>query len=249
MKSFKICLSLALSFFLFSPVQAQTVNLSIAASMTDAAKELIAQFSQTHLQDVLTPNFASSGNLARQIENGAPADIYISANPKWMTYLQELDLIQVPSIKTFAYNSLVFVGHKTPLPLTLQDTVRLKRIALGNPQSVPAGQYAKTALMAIASYKELKKDHKLILTKDVRQALLYADRGEVDGAFVYKTDAMIATTAQILFTVDPSLYPRVRYPIALTKTGNSNSAAKAFFAFTQTPEAAQILMKYGFKTK
>lgn len=249
MKPLKIGLSLTLSLFLFSSAQAETVNLSIAASMTDATKDLIAEFAKTHPQDELIPNFASSGNLARQIENGAPADIYVSANPKWMAYVQKLDLINAPSQRTFAYNSLVFISAEHDTEITMENLGSLERIALGNPQSVPAGQYAKTALTATGSYDELSKAHKLIFAKDVRQALLYADRGEVDGAFVYKTDALIATTAKILFTVNADLYPRVSYPIALTKEGTKNSVAKDFFDFTATEEAALILKKYGFENK
>lgn len=249
MKPLKLGLSVALSLTLFSSAQAETINLSIAASMTDAAKDLITEFTNSHPNDQLIPNFASSGNLARQIENGAPADIYISANPKWMEYLQDRQLINSASTRTFAYNSLVFIGPEQSTDMTMQDLPNLERIALGNPQSVPAGQYAQTALTAINIYDTLSKGHKLVLAKDVRQALLYADRGEVDGAFVYKTDALIATTAKILFTVNTDLYPRVQYPIALTKDGAKSTVAKDFFDFTASKEAALILKKYGFENK
>lgn len=249
MKQLKMGFFLTFYFLFFSSVQAQTVNLSIAASMTDAAKEIIAEFVKNHPQNELIPNFSSSGNLARQIENGAPVDIYVSANPKWMDYIQKLDLIDAESKRTFAYNSLVFIGPKNTSAITIKDLPNLERIALGNPQSVPAGQYAKTALSAIDVFDKLSKAHKLIFAKDVRQALLYADRGEVDGAFVYKTDALIAHTAKILFTVNTDLYPRVSYPIALTKAGSNNSTAKAFYEFTATEEATRILKKYGFENK
>lgn len=247
MNALRACLFLTL--FLFSSAQAQTVQLSIAASMTDASQELLNQFAKKHPKDVFIPNFASSGNLARQIENGAPADIYISANPKWMDYLNNIELIDRASRRTLAYNSLVFIGPQTTQARNIDSLVHLQRIALGNPQSVPAGQYAKVALTAVGVYQNLRTNHKLIFSKDVRQALLYADRGEVDGAFVYKTDAFIASTAKILFTVDAELHPRIQYPIALTESGSKKPLAREFLQFTTTKDAARILEKYGFEKK
>lgn len=235
-----------LQFFSLVTVQAETIHLSVAASMTDAFKELMADFKMKNTAVEFLPNFASSGSLAKQIEQGAPADIYVSANPKWMKYLLEKQEIATGTDRIFAYNQLVFVGEKKSAELSLNELTGLQRIAIGSPQSVPAGQYAKQAMEKAQIYATLEQTKKLVMAKDVRQALIYADRGEVDGAFVYKTDALLAKQAEILFTVPQDLYDRVAYPVALTTTGVNNEQAKAFYEYFKSPEAITTLSKYGF---
>lgn len=229
--------------------QAQTIHLSVAASMTDAFNAITAKFTALHPDAKFQLNYASSGSLAKQIEQGAPADIYVSANPQWMKYLIEKQLIEPGSERIFAYNKLVFVGEKKASDLNLENLVKLERIALGSPQSVPAGQYAKQAMEHAGIYSTLEKDSKLIMAKDVRQALIYADRGEVDGAFVYKTDALLATNARILFVVPDNLYDRVSYPMAMTVTGAQNELVQAFFAYLSNPETTVLLRTYGFEAE
>ena len=244
----KILLTIILvHFFSIVTVHAQTVHLSVAASMTDAFKEIISVFSTAHPKAQLQPNFASSGSLAKQIEQGAPADFYVSANPKWMKYLVGNKIITPESNHVFAYNKLVFIGEKQIAASSLKSLLDLQRIALGSPGSVPAGQYAKQAMENVGIYAELAEKKKLIMAKDVRQALMYADRGEVDGAFVYSTDALLATKAQVLFVVPQELYDRVAYPMALTVSGATNEIARAFYQYMDTPEAKKILTKYGFE--
>jgi molybdate transport system substrate-binding protein len=223
---------------------AAEVRLSVAASMTDATKELIATYQEKANGVLLLPNFASSGSLAKQIEQGAPADIFISANSRWMSHLVEQKHISSEEVRTFAYNSLVFVGKKGLDISSLDDVAKLQRIAIGSPRSVPAGQYTEEALTTAGLYEQMAS--KLVMAKDVRQALIYADRGEVDGAFVYKTDALLAQEAVILLEVPPALYHRVTYPIGLTDVGATKPEAVAFFEFLKTGEASDILTRYGF---
>ena len=109
---------------------------------------------------------------------------------------------------------------------SLADLKALQRIAIGTPASVPAGQYAEQAMRAAGIYEELEKDKKLVMAQDVRQALIYADRGEVDGAFVYQTDAMLAKEAKILLVVPDDLYDRVSYPMVITTNGASKGGSK-----------------------
>ncbi|NBB75743.1 MAG: molybdate ABC transporter substrate-binding protein [Bacteroidetes bacterium] len=229
--------------------QAQTVHLSVAASMTDAFNDIVAGFRAAHPNAEILPNFASSGSLAKQIDQGAPADIYVSANPKWMNYLVKNNLIAPGTDRIFAYNQLVFIGAEKTQVSSLENLGTLERIALGTPQSVPAGQYAKQAMETAGIYKTLEQASKLVMAKDVRQALIYADRGEVAGAFVYKTDALLARQAKILFTVPANLYDRVSYPVALTVEGSGNDAAKALYEYIKSPEAIAILSEYGFQPK
>lgn len=228
------------------PALASEVRISAAASLTDALKDLAENYRQGHPEAELLPNFASSGSLARQIVAGAPADIYISANPKWMACLQQQGLIAAAAQRILVHNRLVFIGSPERPIRSMQDLPILERIALGSPKSVPAGKYAEQALTAAGLYPQLVADNKLILAKDVRQALLYADRGEVDGAFVYRTDALLAKQAQILFDVPPKLYPPVTYPAALLKSATTNAAAKDFFTYLFSLAAQQVFVKYGF---
>ena len=125
---------LLLQLFSVMSVQAQTIHLSVAASMTDVFKELITKFTANNTEVEFLPNFASSGSLAKQIDQGAPADIFVSANPKWMQYLVEKQLVSKATDRIFAFNQLVFVGEKKSVDLSLQKLVNLERIALGSPK-------------------------------------------------------------------------------------------------------------------
>jgi len=224
------------------------INLSAAASMKDAIGELATDFAKNNSDVKFQNNFGASGALAKQIENGAPADLFFSANLEWMDYLKQKKLMDDKSIRTFAFNTLVFVGKPDLKVKNLQDVVSLEKIAIGSPKSVPAGQYAVEAFKQAGIDKQL--ENKLVMAKDVRECLMYADRGEVSGAFVYKTDAeLMAKNVKILFTVPQELYPRVTYPVGLTITGSKKAEAAAFYKFLQSPEAEKVLLKYGFAVK
>jgi len=241
-------LSLLLLLVAFSSsAKAETLRLSVAGSLIDAVKELIAKYQQQHPDVSLLANYASSGSLAKQIVAGAPADIYISANPKWMKYLQGQGMIAPDAAQILVHNSLVFVGQTTTVAKSLADLPKLQKLALGSPKSVPAGRYAEQALIAAGIYPKLQAEHKLILAKDVRQALLYADRGEVDGAFVYRTDALLARQAKILFSVPQQLYPQIAYPAAVTKGSVGNAATAQLFNYLLSEQAQKIFTKYGFQ--
>ena len=236
-----------LSLILFtSPVLAGDINLSVAASLKEVINELSDSFAKKNTGVKFIKNYGASGQLAKQIESGAPSDIFIAANLEWMDYLKNGKLIDAAGIGTFTYNTLVFAGAPGKIT-SMQDLIKLERIAIGSPRSVPAGEYAMEALKKTGLDRQLGK--KLVMAKDVRECLMYAERGEVDGAFVYRTDALLAKQAKILFTVPQELYPRVTYPMALTATGMKNKAAAAFFAYLHGDEAKSVLTKYGFTTR
>jgi molybdate transport system substrate-binding protein len=239
----RILLSVVLVMFLTAPVSAGEVNLFIAASLKDVVNELSDSFAKKNPGVKFVKNFGASGALVKQIENGAPSDVFISANLEWMDYLKKKSLADVPSIGTFTYNTLVFAGMPGKAS-SMQDLIKLERIAIGSPKSVPAGEYATEAFKKAGIDKQLEK--KLVMARDVRECLMYAERGEVDGAFVYKTDALQAKKARILFTVPQQLYPRVTYPMALTVAGVKNREAVAFFGYLRSEEARSVLTKYGF---
>jgi molybdate transport system substrate-binding protein len=248
MKKEIIGLLILLQLLVFSilPGQAAEVHLSVAASMSDAIKELDAAFAADHPGVTMLPNFGSSGSLAKQVVQGAAADLFISAHPKWMSYLETAGKIARQTVRDLARNTLVVVGPQKTAVNSLKDLEVMERIALGSPGSVPAGQYAQQALRAAGVYDRLAEAKKLVMAKDVRQALLYADRGEVDAAFVYGTDALLAQKAVILYTVPANLHDPISYPMGLTIAGEKNSAARAFYDFLAGPAARKILEKYGF---
>lgn len=229
--------------FLSVPAMAGDVNLSVAASLKEVINELSDSFVKKNPGVKFLKNYGGSGTLAKQIENGAPADIFISANPEWMEYLRDRKLADTGSINTFAYNTLVFAGPAGKAS-SMRELPKLGKIAIGSPKSVPAGEYAMEALKKSGIDKQL--ENKLVMAKDVRECLMYAERGEVDGAFVYRTDALQAKQARILFTVPRELYPRVTYPMGLTVAGAKNGDARAFYRFLQSEEARSALRKYGF---
>lgn len=228
------------------PVSAAEVRLSAAASLTDAVKELTSAFAVASPGISFQPNFGSSGALARQIVEGAPADLFISANQKWMDYLVQEREVSKETVRTLGGNRLVFVGAKGVRAASLKELPSLGRIAVGSPRSVPAGEYAKQALEKAGIWGTLASGGRLVMAEDVRQTLLYADRGEVDGAFVYRTDALLARDLKVLFEVPQNLYDPVTYPVALTLQGMKNPAAVAFYNYLKRPEAKKILQKYGF---
>lgn len=235
---------LALCLLTALPARADEVHLSVAASLTDAMREIMAAYAERHDDVELRPNFASSGALARQIDQGAPAHVYASANAAWMQYLVDEERIVKSSVHTLARNRLVFVGPDHGEVTTMADLTGLDSIAMGSPRSVPAGTYARQALEELGLYAALSS--RLVLARDVRQALLYADRGETDGAFVYRTDARLARNAVILFEVASDLHDPIVYPVGLTPEGSENPAAVSFFAFLVSAEARAILAESGF---
>jgi molybdate transport system substrate-binding protein len=225
-------------------VMAGELNLSVAASLKEVINELSASYTAKHPGTVFLKNFGPSGTLAGQIENGGPADLFIAANTEWMDYLNSKKLVDAGSIKTFAWNTLVFAGTTSKKVSSMNDLPKLDKIAIGSPKSVPAGEYAMAAMTKAGVATKLAD--KFIMAKDVRECLMYAELGEVDGGFMYKTDAMQGKKAKLLFSVPQALYPRVVYPMALTAKAAQNSEAQSFIAYLQSKEAKAVLTKYGF---
>ena len=234
--------------FIFSAatfVPASEVRLSVAASMTDVFKDLIGEYSKAHKEIKVLPNFGSSGGLAKQVVQGAPADLFVSANIKWLDFLIADNRIQSETLHTLAHNSLVLVGREAGSIQSLLELPAMRRIGIGSPASVPVGQYAKEALTALDLYEKLMKMGKLVLAKDARQALVYADRGETNGSFVYKTDALLARNAVILLEVPANLHSRISYRMALTSSGAKRQEVRRFYQFI-IENSSPVVRRYGF---
>jgi len=229
------------------PAIAGEVNLSVAASLKEVINELTAKYEKSHPGTVFVKNFGASGALAGQIENGAPSDLFIAANNEWMDYLKNKSLVDKASERIFTRNVLVFTGTTGRNISSMRDLKKLEKIGIGSPKSVPAGDYATTAIKNAGMQQQLQG--KLVMAKDVRECLMYAELSEVDGSFVYRTDALQAKKAKLRFIVPQKLYPEVVYPMALTAKAAANSDARGFFTYLQGREAKSVLKKYGFILK
>ena len=226
--------------------ESQIIHVSAAANLSEALKTIGENFKKTRPDIELQFNFGSSGSLAKQIDNGAPADLFFSANAKWMNYLVETKKIIKETVRDITGNSLVVVSLKaTPLQ-SLTDINSFQRIAMGSPGSVPVGDYTEQALKAAGLYGFLTSANKLIMTKDVRQALLYADRGEADIAFVYKTDALLAKNAKIVFTIPAEFHKPIVSSMGLTMEGKDSAGAKAFYDFMDSDNVQSVLESFGY---
>ncbi|WP_429885472.1 molybdate ABC transporter substrate-binding protein [Geoalkalibacter halelectricus] len=239
-----VCVAMMIGFWSSTPLLAAEVRVSAAASLSEALRDLAAIYTESFPEARILPNFGASGALARQIEQGAPADLYLSANARWMEHLVAAGRISAGDVQILAGNSLVVVGQADLKMESLDDLARLARIALVNPRSGPAGEYAEQALQAAGVHAAVAG--KLVMAQDVRQAVVYADRGEVDVALVYKSDALLARRAVILYQFSADLHDGISYPMALTKSGRANPHAVAFFDFLQSDDARRTLEQYGF---
>jgi len=226
---------------------AQEVTLSVAISMKDAVEELGRGFMSRRPGVKLTYNLGSSGELQKQIEAGAPVDLFVSAAQRQMDELDQKSLIVRASRRVFARNVLTVIKPSDSRldlakPPDLLDA-RVARIVIGNPRTVPVGQYAEESLRALGLWDRLQP--KLVFAENVRQALDYVARGEVDAGFVYRTDAMIERDkTRIAFTV-PTTTP-VTYPIAQVAASRNPALAKDFIAFVRGPSGQDILQRFGF---
>ena len=192
-------------------------------------------------------NFGASGALQKQLENGAPADIFASAGVKQMDELAEKGLIDQESRRDFAGNSLVLILPKdTKLNVKdFSDLSKAEKIAVGNPKTVPAGQYTAQIFDKLKLNETLQ--NKLVLAENVRQVLDYVSRGEVDAGVVYATDARIADdTVTIAATAKSGWHQPVLYPIAVLKDAEHQQTAREFVNLILSPEGQEILESYGF---
>jgi len=223
---------------------AATIQLAAAASLRELATETAAEFEQLHPEHQVLVNTASSGTLARQIAAGAPADLFLSANPQWMDALVEQGFVAADAPRPWASNRLVLVG-RGPLLAEVGEISGMSRLAIGKPESVPAGRYARKLLQKAGLFDGLVQGQQLVLAKDVRQALLYAEQGVVDAAIVYASDARLLRQATVLLTPPETLQPAITYQLAVTRKGAAKPAALALFELLSGPQGAELLEKYG----
>lgn len=234
----------------FAPASASEANTLVfaAASLTDALTTIAKNY-EAETGRKVTLSFAGSSVLARQIEAGSPADMFISADEAWMDELAKRDLIAPGSRSDLLRNRLVLIAPKSSTAaITIgPDFPLLKaldggRLAVADPTGVPAGRYAKAALTSLHVWDSVK-DH-LAQAQNVRVALAYVARGEAPFGIVYETDAMSEPKVRVVDAFPASSHPPIVYPVALTK--GAGEGAKDFLAYLKSEKAGAVFAKLGF---
>lgn len=223
------------------------ITVAAAASLQDAANELKDLYEEKHSDINITYNFASSGTLQKQIEEGAPADLFISAGKKQMDALQEQGLIVDSTRQDLLGNSLVLIAPKNSGLSNFEGLTdpAVNKISIGTPETVPAGKYAQETLGNLNLWDKIQA--KLVLAKDVRQVLTYVETGNVDAGLVYNSDTVGAKEIKIVAQAPPESHKAIVYPMAIVKSSQQQQAAGNFASFLGSAEAAQVFAKYGFE--
>jgi molybdate transport system substrate-binding protein len=230
--------------------RAQDVTLSVAVSLKGVTEEVGRSFMAAHPGVTLHYNFGASGDLQKQIEAGAPIDVFLSAAQRQMDELERQNLIVSATRRAFARNALTVIKPADSRidiakPADLLDA-RVGRIAIGSPKTVPAGQYAEESLRALGLWDRLQP--KLVFAENVRQALDYVARGEVDAGFVYTTDA--ATRAQGVkeaFRPPDDSYRPIVYPGAVVAAAKQPALGRAFLDLLGSAQGRTVLSRFGFQ--
>jgi molybdate transport system substrate-binding protein len=232
------------------PAQAQQPQLLVyaAASLTNAMQELGADYQRTG-HGAVKMSFDASSTLARQIEEGARADVFFSADTDWMDYLQKRNLIQAATRRNLLGNALVLIAPaQSQIQLRIAPHFALAaalgdgHLATGDPDSVPVGRYARAALTTLGIWDEVAP--KIVRAQNVRDALMYVARGEAPLGIVYSSDALVDKAVRVVDTFPADTHQPIVYPIALTQSAQSGAAA--FLGYLESPQGQKIFVRYGF---
>ncbi|OOF65565.1 molybdate ABC transporter substrate-binding protein [Rodentibacter sp. Ppn85] len=249
----KISTALFIIGFGVSLATSAKVMVFAAASMTDALQNVAADYMKQNPENEVTFSFASSSTLAKQVEEGAPADIFISASNKWMNYLSEKDFTVKKTEKVLAGNELVLIAPKKSAVETIDiskgewiEALKDSYLSVGDPAHVPAGQYAEEALTKLNLWDKVK--NRLARAKDVRGALALVERAETPYGIVYSTDAKVSRKVKTVGVFPLDSYKPVVYPMAILK-GHDNSESRDFLTYLDSEVAKKVLESYGFSVK
>jgi molybdate transport system substrate-binding protein len=241
-------------FFLNAVADEGDLTLFAAASTTNAVTEVVRLYKSQGMGNIKT-SFASSSTLAKQIANGAPADIFLSANIKWMDYLEQRELIQKQTRFDLLGNRIALIVPSDSKIQTINIERGLDissilgrdgRLAIGDPAHVPAGIYGKEALEKLGLWDMVKR--RMAPMKDVRAALAMVERSETPLGLVYTTDASVSKKVRIAGVFPASCHPPIIYPIAVI-TGADSKDAESFLNFLKTQDARAVFIKFGFEVK
>ena len=229
--------------------QPPVITVSVAASLQDAVKQIGPAFEQSRPGTRVQFNFGGSGTLERQIEQGAPVDVFLSAASGPMDELAKNGLIDPTTRYNLLRNDVVLIapaGSKHPDSFEDLAQSAVKLIALGDPGSVPAGDYGRQVLEKMQLWPAVQK--KLVLAKDVRQVLTYVETGEADAGIVYSTDARLSSRVRVAAAAPETSHQPVIYPVAVVKNTHNSTAARAFASYLNGPEARRTFTRLGFST-
>jgi molybdate transport system substrate-binding protein len=236
---------------LFAPnfvvAQSSTILVSAAASLKEALEEVKPLYKQTKPNVNVTYNFGASGALQQQIENGAPTDIFVSAAKKQMDALQSKGLILADTRRNLLTNKLVLIVPKNSSGITSFRQLtgsKIKKIAVGEPRSVPAGQYAQEVFQNLGISQQVQA--KLVLGNNVRQVLSFVESGNADAGIVYATDAKISSQVKQVATAPANSHSPIIYPVAVLKSSKNAAAAREYVQFLSSNRAGTVFQKYGF---
>ncbi|WP_228485549.1 molybdate ABC transporter substrate-binding protein [Thermaerobacillus caldiproteolyticus] len=243
-----LCMVLLLVSCTHSPDKKVTITVAAAASMKDVLTSIGKQYENKHPATHLVFNFASSGTLQKQIEQGAPMDVFISADPTSFRQLKEKRLVISKRNEPLVYNELVLIVPKQRQNgvHSLSDTTNpaVQSIAIGIPETVPAGAYAKQWLQSTHLWEKLQG--KLVLAKDVRQVLTYVESENVDAGIVYRTDALSSDNVLITTKAPDSLNRKIAYDAGVVASSSQTKEAQQFIKYLYSREAKQVFKQYGF---
>ena len=224
-----------------------TLTISAAASLQGAIQEIGNLYNQQKPNVKLTYNFGSSGSLRHQIEQGAPVDVFISAAEQHMDILEKKNLLLNNTRQNILKNEVVLVTAQKSTKIDGFSQLKsdfVSKIAIGAPDSVPAGKYAKEVLDSLKLYKSLET--KFVFAKDVRQVLAYVETGHVEAGIVYSTDAQISERVKIIATAPPNSHSPIRYPVAIAQDSKNPETAQNFIQFLLSNTVKNIFTNYGF---
>ncbi|WP_371932012.1 molybdate ABC transporter substrate-binding protein [Mesobacillus subterraneus] len=224
------------------------LTVSAAASLREVIEEAGQLYMEQNPGVKIVYNFGGSGSLQQQISQGAPVDLFISAAQDKFDYLHSKKLIDQQHSVKLLKNELVLITQKENKEIDSAESLtsdKIERIALGTPESVPAGMYAKQALISLQLWNDLER--KIIRTKDVRQVLSYVETGNVDAGFVYNTDALISNKIRIVPLNGKELHDPIIYPVGVVAGTEHPNESIDFFNFLRGQIALDIFKKYGFK--
>ena len=231
-----------------SATAAETIVMFAAASLKDALDENVKAY-RAQTGDRILASYAASSALARQIEAGAPADLFVSADLDWMDYLEQRKLIKRGTRQNLLGNRLVLIApvdSKVSVNIApgfpLAGLLGSGRLAMANPDAVPAGKYAKAALESLRVWKDVRS--KVVGAENVRAAMVLVSRGEAPLGIVYRTDAFADPRVRVVGTFPENTHPAIVYPIAVTASGKP--AAEAFLKWLGRPEARAVFGRHGF---
>ena len=227
---------------------AAVVNVSAGAGLTDAISEINVLYKQGRPDITVIANFAAAGPLQQQIENGAPADVFISPSPKHMDMLEAKHLIIENTRRDLLRNKVVLIipGDSTLGITGFKDLTggMVKKVAIGDPESVPVGMYAQEIFIEYGIMDALKS--RLVLAGTVRQVLQYVESSNVDAGVVFMTDAKTSPDVQIVANAPDDINNKVVYPVAVIATGKDRTAAVDYEEFLFGSQAGSVFEKYGF---